>query len=263
MDKSNSGSSACSGGAGYLIQAAIGGSGVSNFSLTASEEYRNITISIAPNTQSVGGWQITQEIPFEYDSAKGKTPALVQLDATHYLCAYSGDGDDGWATVLTVDTGTCGISRGTPFEFDTEKGKTPDLVKIDTTHYLCAYAGDGDDGWATVLTVDTGTWGITKETPFEYDSVKGKTPAQAWMDTSRYLCAYAGDGDDGWATVLTVDTGTWSITQGTPYEYDAVKGKASALEQLNTDHYLCVYAGDGDDGWAVVLTPSDGSGLSP
>jgi len=205
-------------------------------------------------TVDTESWEITKETPYEFDTVKGKTSALAQIDATHYLCAYAGDGDDGWATVLTVNTGTWEITKETPFEFDDVKGKTPALAQIDATHYLCAYAGDGDDGWATVLTVNTGTWEITKETPYEFDTVKGKIPALEQIDATHYLCAYGGDGDDGWATVLTVNTGTWEVTNETPYEHDGDKGKTPALAQIDATHYLCAYAGDGDDGWATVLT---------
>jgi len=49
MDKSNSGRrDTCAGGAGYVALPAIGASGASNFSLTAREQYRSVTIAIAP-----------------------------------------------------------------------------------------------------------------------------------------------------------------------------------------------------------------------
>ena len=48
MNRSDSGTGTTSGGAGYLIKAATGASGTSNFALTASENYRAVTIGIAP-----------------------------------------------------------------------------------------------------------------------------------------------------------------------------------------------------------------------
>ncbi len=48
MDESNANNQACSGGAGYSQQAAIGASGTVNFTLTASRRYRTVTIAIAP-----------------------------------------------------------------------------------------------------------------------------------------------------------------------------------------------------------------------
>ena len=48
MDESSSGNGTCAGGAGYVALPAIGASGASNFSLTAREQYRSVTIAIAP-----------------------------------------------------------------------------------------------------------------------------------------------------------------------------------------------------------------------
>jgi len=48
MGNSDTGNGTCSGGAGYLIQSTAGSSGTSTFSLTRSEQYRAVTIGIAP-----------------------------------------------------------------------------------------------------------------------------------------------------------------------------------------------------------------------
>jgi type II secretory pathway pseudopilin PulG len=199
-------------------------------------------------------WTVTMGTPFEFDTLKGKEPVLSEIDNKHYLCAYAGDSDDGWAVVLTITPGSWTISKETPFEFETVKGKEPVLSKIDDEHYLCAYKGDTDKGWAVVLTVDNSTWDITKETPFQFDSVKCKTPTLSKIDDEHYLCVYAGDGDDGWAKVLTVDNSTWDITVETALEFDTIKAKTASLAKVDDEHFLCAYSGDGDDGWAVVLT---------
>jgi len=170
----------------------------------------------------------------------------------YYLCAYEGGGDDGYAVVIKV-TGSGTISRETPLEFDTNKGKTPAMAQIDDFHHLCAYSGEGDDGWAAVLSVNSSSKVITKETPFEFDISKGEYPALCQIDSTHYLCAYEGDGDDGWAVVLTVNSGNWTITGGTPFEYDTTSGREPAVSKVDDTHYLCVYRGPGDDGYAVIL----------
>jgi type II secretory pathway pseudopilin PulG len=57
MDRSNTGTNASSGGAGYKQQAAIGASGTVNFTLTGAEQYRTMTIAITPGaiTGTVSG----------------------------------------------------------------------------------------------------------------------------------------------------------------------------------------------------------------
>ena len=252
-------SGAVSGAAGYVKQIPNGSSGTSTFSLTASEEARMVTVAVAP-VSVIGfgseGLTISQQTPYEFDTIQGKTPALAQIDGTHTLCAYTGSGGDGWATVLTVDTGTWDVSQGTSYEFDTVKGNEPALAQIDSTHYLCAYSGDGDDGWAVVLTVNTGSWTVSAGTAHEFDSATGKSPALTQIDSTHYLCAYSGIADHGWAAMLTVDTDNWTVTSVTAFEFENIRGKTPALEKIDSSHHLCAYGGLGDDGWSVVLMPT-------
>lgn len=205
-------------------------------------------------TVNPSDWTISNASSFEFDSKKGKTPALCKIDSTHFFCAYEGDKDDGWATVLTVDSSDWTISNTGSFEFDSNKGKTPALSKIDFAHFLCVYEGDENDGWSIILTVDTDTWEVSSETSFEFDLDKGKAPALSMIDSMNFLCSYEGNKDDGWSTILTVNLASWTISNGMPLEFDPTMGKTSALSQIDLTSYLCVYTGDKDDGWATVLT---------
>jgi hypothetical protein len=194
------------------------------------------------------------ETPFEFDTSQALAPALSQIDSTHYLCTYTGPGEDGWAVVLTVNTGNWSISKETPFEFAGLQGQETALAKIDDTNYLCAYSriGVDYDGWTKVLTVNTGNWTITNQTPFEFDTTCA-TPALAIVDDTHFLCAYTGPSTDGWSVVLTVDDSNWTISKETPLEFDSVTGKTPALAKIDDNHYLCVYAGSGDDGYVGVI----------
>lgn len=56
MDQSAGNANACSGGAGYKQQPAIGASGIVNFTLTGAREFRTFTLAIAPSpTGTVSG----------------------------------------------------------------------------------------------------------------------------------------------------------------------------------------------------------------
>jgi len=177
------------------------------------------------------------------------------------LCAYTGPDSDGWAVVLTVTPGTFDITAETAFEFDIVNGETPALSKIDDTHYLCAYTGQGDDGWAVVLTVSSSNWTISKGIPFEFDpeasigstesgveSGGGVAPDLVRIDQDHHLCAYRGADLDGWAVVLTVDTDTWQISKKTPFEFDPDTGQMPELYQIDMGHYVCSYEGPPESG---------------
>jgi hypothetical protein len=198
-------------------------------------------------------WQVSGGTPIEIDATLGVTPSVKRIDTTHFLCAYTGPGSDGIAVVLTVDTGSGTIVMGVPFEFDAVQGDAPDLCKIDDSHFLCAYGGGGNDGWAVVLTVDTTAWTVAAETPFEYDPLNGLTPSLQKINGTHYLCAYAGGGDDGWAVVLRVDTSDWSLRRKTPFEFDTDRGVTPILVRTEPDKYLCLYRGSFIFLWGTIL----------
>ncbi len=198
-------------------------------------------------------WTITRKSTHEFDNQKGATPVLAQIDSTHYLCVYEGYQDDGWAVVLTVNPSTWVVTSGTAFEFDDEAGKTPALAKIDGTHYLLAYSDKFFDGQAVVLTVNTGTWAITKETPLEFDTQEATTPALVQIDSTHYLLAYSDKFSDGQAMVLTVNDSTWAISASGSLEFDTKTANDAELVQIDSTHYLCAYSGFGNAGKAVVL----------
>lgn len=212
-------------------------------------------------------WAITRETPLNFELDILEDPSLIHIKDTSFLCTYSYSNGTvltrGIAVVLTVDEDTWEVTSQTPFEFDA-RCLAPALSKIKDENYLCAYTGPPNRrGWAVVLTVDTGTWDITKETPFEFDDVKCRTPALSRLDNEHYLCAYSGPpAREGWAVVLKVDESTWDITKGVPFQFDTLNGKMPALTRIkhlpsgasNRTDFLCAYTGDEQHGYAAILS---------
>jgi regulation of enolase protein 1 (concanavalin A-like superfamily) len=184
------------------------------------------------------------------------------MSGSKYLCAYTGDRDDGWACILTANSGDWSVTASGFLEYDTKQGITPVLAKIDDTHFLCVYQGDRGDGWSHVL-YETAPGVITDGPPKEFDTADCTTPAVCQIDVAHYLCAYA-DMDSGYtvkSVVLTVDTGSWSISSGTTTSFAGSYSPAPALAKIDDTRYLCAYTGQtgSTHGAAVVLTvnPAD------
>jgi len=83
-------------------------------------------------------------------------PVLCPMDNTKFLCAYTSALNAGTAVVLTVELSNWGITKGTSFDFDTVNGEMPELVMVDSTHYLCAYTGNTSNGTAGILNLNSG-----------------------------------------------------------------------------------------------------------
>ena len=252
MDRTGTRGGSCSGGAGYEQQAIAGTSSTPTFDLTYGNRFVTLTLAIAPPAASTG--VVSGGAAYVKQAAPGSSGtssfALTAAEQAQMLTLAIAPGAQ---TEVSADLT---LIQGRAYEFDTTQAWEQALVPIDSTHYLCAYNGPGADGWAVVLTVNTSNWTITKETPFEFDPVVANKPALAQIDSIHFLCVYTGNGDDGWATVLTVNPSTWILSQGTPFEFDTVQGMEPALIQIDPDHYLCTYVGDLFHGWSVVLMPS-------
>ena len=96
-------------------------------------------------------WTISCETEFDFDMQVSE-PVLCQINSDTYLCAYEGQGNVGSAVVLDVDDSDYSISKGDSYDFDEYAPDTsPDLCKIDSNNYLCAYTGDESDGWSVVV----------------------------------------------------------------------------------------------------------------
>ena len=151
-------------------------------------------------------WTVnTAAAPLTFTTDSDAYSFLSRIDSTHFFCAYQGPDSDGWAVVLTVNPIDWSISIETPFEYDEQLGGEPNLARIDSTHFLCAYKGVDADGYAVVLTVDTVDWLISKETPFEFDEMRADYPYLCKIDDAHYLCSYEGPDLDGWVVVLNVE----------------------------------------------------------
>jgi len=212
------------------------------------------------------GQTVTEEpaAQFEFDTGNGQGGVLCRIDASHHLCVYKGFGGasgKGYATVLIVNTGNWAISKGATLEFDSKSCGGPDLAAIDATNYLCVYQGDKADGYAVILTVNPATWTISKGTAYEFDEDNCSGPVLSQIDSDDYLCAYSGSDGDGWAVILTVNTGTIpkTVSKGTPFEFNTDDAGSCALSNIDDVHHLCAYEKASAAGVAVVLAVNTGT----
>ncbi len=184
-------------------------------------------------------------------------PGLARIDDTRYLCTYTGPGAgfEGLAVVLTVNTTDWTVTAEAPCVFLAELVREPTLARIDETHYLCAYRDFNFGSYATVLTVNTSDWTVSRQ-PASSLYLEANTAgkhALSRINNTDFLCAYSGQNYMGQAVVLTVDVGSWSLSAKPAFQFDSVRCLTPALCQIDVGHYLCAHAGLEDVGYAGVL----------
>jgi type II secretory pathway pseudopilin PulG len=211
-------------------------------------------------TVNTSNWSISKSLSYVFDSGSTDQSSVCQIDGSHYLCAYKGTSSYGWAVILNVNAGAGTISKGTALKYDSYKGYNPSLSKIDGSHFLCAYRGRYDYGYAAILSTNIGAGTITKGASCTFDSARCDWPSLSAMDGSTYVCTYAGYNYHGTALLLTIGSGQSSVTAGPAFVFDSSNGKYSSLAKVTASSYLCAYQTASSRGWAKLLNANKSSG---
>lgn len=114
---------------------------------------------------------------------------------------------------------------------------------VDDNHYLVAWAGEGNDGYAQIIEINTTTWACsTVATWIEFDPIQALFCSLGQIDTTHYLCVWGGSGNDGHAQVFTVNTSTWAVsTVATWLEFDTQNGTDSDMQKIDDNHFLVTW----------------------
>ena len=220
------------------------------------------TVKINPNGN------IPEQIDtLEFDILKGKTPNIIPISGDIYAIAYAGDGDDGFLTTVQIaNDGQITDAVIDTLEFDTDKGKTPNIINISGDVYAIVYDGKEEtksEGFLKTVEISAGgtiTNGVIDTLLFDISG--GKTPDIIPVSGDVYAIAYAGDGDDGFLkTVVITDDGNILETVTNIPEFDTLKGMNPDIIHISGDIYAIAYAGDGDDGFLKTVDLVAGSNI--
>ena len=197
----------------------------------------------------------------EYDLLMGKTPSIIQIDDSVYAVAYAGDGDDGFLVTLDISsTGPIADSIIDSLEYDSVKGKTPDIIHVSGTTYAIAYSGDGDVGKLVSIDIQTdGSIGAAVIDSLQFVSSKGKEPSIVYVSGNVYAVAYEDDQGAGnpkpgvLSTVEILADGSIGAAVIDSLEFDAVQGKSPDIISISGEVYAIAYSGVGDDGFLTTI----------
>lgn len=141
-------------------------------------------------------------------------------------------------------------------EFDTEQGKTADVIAISGNIYAIAYSGSGDDGFLSTFEVSAdGQITDTVIDTLEFDDSKGKTPSIVLVSGNVYAVAYAGNGDAGFVKTVEISS-SGQITNSVidTLEFDSDSGKEPVIISVSGNVYAVVYEGNDGDGYLKTIS---------
>ena len=209
-------------------------------------------------TVNTSTWAVTTAANrLEFDATNGQYNSCYQIDSNHFINFWAGSGIDGYVQVFTVNTSTWAVTTAAAtLEFDTVNGTDNSCYKIDANHFINFWSGEGIDGYVQIFTVNTSTWAVTTAgARLEFDTLNATYNSCYQIDSNHFINFWAGDGTDGFVQVFAVNTSTWAVTTANArLEFDTVNGAHNSCYQIDSNHFINFWAGEGTDGYVQVFT---------
>ncbi|UCF13308.1 MAG: type IV pilin [Thermoplasmatales archaeon] len=114
----------------------------------------------------------------EFDSNQGWYPSIIHVSGDIYAIAYTGTGNDGWLTTVSIDnTGAITDTVIDSLDFNTNVAYEHAIIHINGDVFAIAYRGPDDDGWMTTVEIDN-MGAITNSVidNLEFDADRGYDP---------------------------------------------------------------------------------------
>ncbi len=216
-------------------------------------------------TISADGTTITEVTSLTH-LASGNTyhTSLVQVDSDTYGLIYKNSSDDdGYLQTFTVPADGGSIAKAALMEFDANNYSFGSIIQVDSDTYLVGYSGDGSDGYLKTLSISADGNTLSAVATLEFETSYAEYVSLVKVDSDTYAAAFRGADNDGFIKTFTIPSDGSSITAVETIEYDTDFGNhtfPSSFIQIDSDTYVIMNSGDGDDGYIrTVNINSDGS----
>ncbi len=131
-------------------------------------------------------------------------------------------------------------TAGSAIEFDTVLAQFNSAVKIDETHFINFWSGNGSDGFAQVFAVSTSTWAVTTAAAsLEFDTTYAGNIQSVAIDSNHFLVSRTNTSSYCVAQVFAVSTSTWAVTtMAAELTVSTAYGADQSLVAIDSNHFL-------------------------
>lgn len=199
----------------------------------------------------------------EFDESDCAEPDMIHITNNVFAIVYQGTDGDGF--LKTVEILSNGSITGVidTLEFDTARGKYPDIIHVYGSIYAIAYSGVGNDGFIVTVNIsNNGSIADSIVDSFEYDTSLGEYPELINISNNIFASAYQGAGNGGFVATIWIDNnGSINNTVLDTLEFETVRCLTPDIIQVSDDIYAITYDGEGNDGWMVTINISDNGSI--
>jgi len=202
---------------------------------------------------------ITQIDSFQFETANAGANSLVLIDSTHLIVAYAGANNYGHLMTFSFDGSYDNIAKIDDFIFNTGgQSWTNSLAKIDTTHFILSFKGDGGDAYIGTYSIDGSYNNIAEIDTLEHDTTNLHTSSLIKIDDTHFFLACAAKDNDGYVKTFSIDGSYDNIALIDSLEHDTDNGTTPSVVMIDSTHFFLCYTTTDNIGRAKTFS-IDGS----
>ena len=148
------------------------------------------------------------------------------------------------------------------YEYDTDYGADPSIVKVASNIYAIAYVGTDNDGFIKTISItDEGVIGAVIDT-IEFEPAHCVNVCLAHVTGDIYVVGYQGPDNDGWLATVDIDAaGNIGAVQDTE-EIDIAYGRYFSIIHISGNVFAFAYQGSAINDRGIIKTISiDATGI--
>ncbi len=203
-------------------------------------------------------WAVTTaNDKLQFDTQANKYNSCYAIDSNHFINFWSGNADDGYVQVFTVNTTTWAVTTaGAQKEFDVTNGTYNSCYQIDANHFINFWLGASGNTYSQVFTVSTSTWAVTTaNAALTVSGSSGGYFSCFQVNANHFISFWCGADNDGFAQVFTVNTTTWAVTTANnPLEFDTANSNYNSCYAIDSNHFINFWTDASLDGKVQVFT---------
>jgi len=189
--------------------------------------------------------------------------SIAMIDSTHFVIAYCDYGNNNYGTAIIGTVSGSSISFGSEYVFNAAGTYYPFAATIDSTHFVIAYADDGNNNNGTAIIGTISGTSISFGSKYVFNAGHTNYISAAMIDSTHFVVAYMDVGNSSYGTAIIGTVSGTSISFGSEYVFNAADNYYISVATLDSTHFVVAWqdAGNSNYGTAIIGTVS-GSSIS-
>jgi hypothetical protein len=201
---------------------------------------------------TVSGTAISYGTVYGFNTATNYTSAAL-LDSTHFIVGFSNGANSSYGTAIIGTISGTAISYGSKYVFNSASTGYISAIMLDSTHFVIAYADDGNSSYGTAIVGTVSGTVISYGSEYVFNAATTTYVSATMLDSTHFIVTYTNGGNSSYETTIVGTVSGTAISYGSEYVTKPVSTTYKNIAQLDSTHAI---VGDSTNGTYITYSPT-------